>query len=180
MPIADPPTWLALAGAWLAACAFAGIASRPYAPKALIWLACMALGSIAIVRFSGGSGGADVMKDWFARFFGLEPGAAGAVVWAVRKSIHFCFYGALGLVSYRWARSIGCLPLVAASAAFAFTALHAVFDEWSQGSVLTRSSSAYDMLLDLAGFACFVGLASGVDRRKARSLQPEPKDRRKL
>jgi VanZ family protein len=163
-----PTQWvpqLALAGAFIALfLAVRPIADRAGSPGALRWMVLMFAAGLLVAYFSGGKGGANTWLDFFTGNFGLTVAQAEQVIQAIRKTLHFCFYGLVGLSAAQWARHENWAHAPAFGLAWAL--MHATFDEARQTFYLNRQGSAWDVLLDMAGAAAFIALA--FRRRKAR------------
>jgi hypothetical protein len=126
-------------------------------PFCLTWL---------IAFFSSGKGGAGGMIDAAIHIFGLSESAAHTAVLIVRKGIHFTFYGVLAWAAWRAAR-VGGANLASSSLFGAlFTLCHASFDEMRQASFSNRTSSVWDVVLDMAGAVTILFLAHSVARVK--------------
>lgn len=126
---------------------------------------------------SSSAGGSGSMHRWVTTYLHLSQADAETLVHWVRKTIHFTWYGLLGLTARNAAASAGEKPLVAARFSLLLTALVASFDELRQASQPGRTSSAYDVLLDLAGAAVFVTAVSLLRRsspKPAASSKPKP------
>lgn len=120
--------------------------------------------------FSGSAGRPETVEGWLARLIG--PDAAQAVNFAIRKGVHFVFYGCLGLGFWHLAR-LGSPDRTArwwSGFALGLTLLHAAADEGRQVWTPGRSGLGGDILLDMAGAAFFVWLAA------RRPRPPIPKD----
>jgi VanZ family protein len=119
---------------------------------------------LLVAYFSGGKGGANTWLDFFTGNFGLTVVQAEQVIQAIRKTLHFAFYGVVGLSAAQWARHENWSH--APAFGFVWALMHATFDETRQTFYLNRQGSAWDVLLDMAGATTFIALA--FHRRKAR------------
>lgn len=133
--------------------------SLRHRPQLLGWLAGALLCGLAVAYFSSSKGGPDPMHAAFMRWFALDSAQADLFVLAVRKAIHFCFYGLTAWLTWKAAREGGADDRSALWAGLGYAASLAVFDEFRQSSSPVRSGSAWDVLLDLAGAAFFLWLA---------------------
>ncbi len=80
------------------------------------------------------------------------PGRLEAVHRLARKTAHLTEYAILAALWFRaFARGGGLAPRVAAWAAFALSAGGAFLDEWHQATLLSRTGSAMDVVLDSVG-----------------------------
>lgn len=127
-------------------------------------LFCLA-GAWLIAQFSAEAGGASGMADWLIRIAGISAETAASVTTIARKSIHFLFYGLLALAAFRLAYRGGAKGAWAVAWAFAFALALSLFDETRQSFVVGRTGSIWDVLLDVAGMAVFVGIAYAFSRR---------------
>lgn len=153
-----PASLLALAGAAL----FVHAALRDHKPV----LPLLVLGACAclVAYFSGGRGGPGPMMDWYERF-GLTEAQAYALTLAFRKTVHFTFYGTVGLSALLAAHRAGAGRAEAVRTAALAVLVVAGADELRQAGYANRSGSPWDVLLDFAGAAVFVGLS---EARRAR------------
>lgn len=129
-------------------------------------LAVLGLMACLVAYFSSGHGGAGPMTRWLLAH-GLTIERAHALTLAFRKTVHFTFYGTVGWTALRAACATGAGSKEAIRAALLSALVVASFDELRQSAYADRTGSAWDVLLDLAGAATFVGL-SGTVRRKTR------------
>ena len=122
---------------------------------------------VALVSyFSSGHGGADSMMNWYERY-GLTEAQAHLLTLAFRKTVHFTFYGTVGVTASWVARASGAERVEVARTALLAALAVASFDELRQAAYANRSGSAWDVALDLAGAAAFLGLSEW-RRRKGR------------
>jgi VanZ family protein len=124
------------------------------------WAAGLVLMSWLIAYFSSPSGGSGGMLSLAMHTFGLTAEQADLAVKALRKTIHFCFYGLLGWTAYRWALAMGTGPRRAAVFGLGVALAHAAFDEGRQTFYPDRTGSAWDVLLDVSGAAAFVSVSA--------------------
>jgi VanZ family protein len=120
----------------------------------------------AVLFFSGSKGGADPMLSLFMDRFGMSMAQADQWVYAVRKTIHFCAYGLIGLTSYRLANpkfDLRQAAIFGLLIALSFSA----FDEFHQSTTTNRSASPWDVGLDILGATTFIGLSVLRYRHKA-------------
>lgn len=148
----------------------ASVWSLRHRPQVAPWLAATLFCGLAVAYFSSSKGGPDPMHAAFMRWFSLDSAQADFAVLAVRKTIHFCFYGVTGWLAWKTARCGGAEVVPALWVGLGYAASLAVFDEFRQSSSPVRSGSAWDVLLDLAGVAFFLWLA----RRGARQVLLKP------
>lgn len=148
---------------WLAA--IMGDKKRP------AWILLLMLSGLAwmIAFFSSSKGGPGQMFAFFEHYFHLSEEAAWNATIAVRKTIHYSSYGLVGLVALFAARRSGAARTV--WFALLLTLCYASFDEFRQSYVPGRTSSAWDVLLDLAGSATFVGVASWRKGNKGKGIK---------
>jgi len=133
------------------------------------WLVALIIMGWCVSVGSSSAGGADRMVEFFVQR-GLVRHDAEVVVVILRKTIHFCFYGTLGL----FARNAAMAAKEKPAAAFRFGLLLALavatFDESRQISVPGRGASVYDVLLDMSGACTFILLSTWrASRRKTKS-----------
>lgn len=110
--------------------------------------------------FSGSAGRPEPMEGWLASLIGAD--AAQFVTVAVRKGIHFVFYGCLGLGFWHLAR-LGAPSHTGrwwTGFALGLALVHALADEGRQLWTPGRSGLWGDILLDMAGAAFFVWVAA--------------------
>ncbi len=93
----------------------------------------------------------------------------------LRKMGHFCGYGTLGLLFYRawftsllgyWRGSLRGLRLESSGLAVVCTFVIACLDEWHQSTLAGRTSSFYDVLIDVGGAMVFNVVLLAVVRRR--------------
>lgn len=134
------------------------IALAAHDQRRVLRIAVPALCIGLIAYFSGGKGGADPMVRWFQDWFSMTADVAEIAVHYVRKTIHFTFYGALGL-SAAWV-AVGQANSRQRAMAFALAmgTIMAIADEYRQTLTPGRSGSPWDVALDLAGAATFAGI----------------------
>lgn len=114
--------------------------------------------AILVSLVSSSVGGADPMKQWVMAHLGMGAEAADQLVLAVRKTIHFTFYGCVAWSAAAAARSAkepeGSWLLFGGW--FALTV--ASFDEMRQITAAGRTGSFWDVLIDLAGALTFLAI----------------------
>jgi undecaprenyl phosphate N,N'-diacetylbacillosamine 1-phosphate transferase len=126
------------------------------------WMLVMAV-------FSGHLGSQETMRDaisWLLRPF--FPGAAGqhlgqavpgSLLWTVRKLAHLTEYAVLALLARRWLGSLTPQTRRVAWGALLLCLFYAVADETHQASVPGRTSSGWDVTIDVTGAALALALA---------------------
>lgn len=138
------PFWMRHATAWL------------FVVVGMAWIVSAA---------SSAHAGASGMIDWVVSHFHLPEEIAHTIVFIVRKSVHFLFYGFLGLAACLSARigRAGMHRLLERADAWGATSFGmictlfvATFDEARQTTQPGRTGSAYDVVLDLSGAAAFL------------------------
>lgn len=123
-----------------------------------VWLLLALACSLLVIQYSGGSGAPGTFYLRLAAFLHISPEAAGFLVLAIRKCIHFTFYGLFVLFAVKAARSAGAKNPVDLWSGIGFALMHATFDEARQAYSPGRSSSFWDLGLDMAGMALFAYL----------------------
>ena len=129
-------------------------------------LGALAVCAALVAYFSSGQGGPEPMEHWYERY-GLSKAIADALTHIFRKTVHFTFYGTVGLTTLIAARRAGASRGEALRTAFLTTFAVAICDELRQSGYANRSGSPWDVLLDLSGAVAFVGLSEW-RRAKAR------------
>jgi VanZ family protein len=114
-----------------------------------------------VAFFSSSAGAAGHMVHWLMAHFGMGADQAANAVLYARKSIHFLFYGLFGLAALN-AANTGTDTRRALWLALGLAVVHATFDELRQSSFTDRSASFWDVCLDSAGAATFIGISSRV------------------
>lgn len=99
-------------------------------------------------------------QGWLARLFGGE--VPYGLNFTIRKLGHIVAYGILGALAWRADRRF--------TVAIAITLIVAVTDEWRQSLTLTRTGTAWDVVLDAAGG--WLGMV--MTSRKLRESRPSP------
>ena len=120
---------------------------------------------VLVAYFSGGQGSSGTMLRWLVAH-GMSDSHAHQVTLAFRKTVHFTFYGLTGLTALCAARAAEAESPEAVRTALLAAFTLAAFDEFRQSGYANRTGSAWDMLLDLAGAAAFVGLSVWRARKK--------------
>lgn len=116
------------------------------------WPTRLLLGAaLAVAWFSGGQGSVGESDSWLARVLNLSPETAHALIVALRKGVHFVFYGVVAALAAQAARLAGNPRRYALLAGLAVAALLGTFDEGRQSLIPYRSGSPWDVLLNLAG-----------------------------
>lgn len=141
---------------------------------ALAWL-WVGLWLLVVLQFSSGGYSA----EWsllglrpLMQMLGLAPEQADLVHFFIRKSAHVVEYAVLGFLAFR-AAALSLAPPRAAACAFLLCAFVATLDEVHQASEPTRTGTAADVVLDLAGATLGLGLRqlAGALRRSSRGLE---------
>lgn len=155
--------WLVLFAALLSgSCIFVYRRSR-LAPRSFVALSILLLLALVLCAASSQKGGAGPMVEYFMRQFGMDQPTAEAWVIGVRKTIHFGYYGCLGVAA--WTSAMAGSVSNAIPWAVGFSAICACFDELRQATQPGRTGSAWDVLLDLAGASVCIGIGSLIVRR---------------
>lgn len=114
--------------------------------------------TLPLVLLSGEAGGAGGWGSWLSQF-GLTPEMIEPTIWAIRKTVHVTFYGALAWLGMR---SVSVQPNVAGwklwVGAAGWALCFALYDETRQMSSAGRSGSMSDVGVDLAGVLLFGGI----------------------
>lgn len=116
---------------------------------------------LAVAFFSGSVGGTGggAWERWLVDTLGVSADAAAVLVIAIRKTVHFLFYGFLGLAFFRAARSERMATRGAIWFGLLAAALFAAFDEGRQTVLPDRTGSVLDFGIDLAGAAVLIALS---------------------
>ena len=126
----------------------------------LMWLCVLAAFSTDV--FSADHTGSILHKIIHALFGGISDHAFQHLHFLVRKSAHFMSYGTLSALSFiSWRATLPARERWVfrwASLALLLTLLAASLDEYHQSFIPSRTSSVYDVLLDITG-AFFFQLA---------------------
>lgn len=128
----------------------------------MLWIAWSA--GFFVAYLSGGVGGAGRFFAWLQEM-GLSLAQADMVVLIVRKSIHVTAYGAFAVCAFGGLKDCLWGPRSRLVLAVGWPLAFAVFDEIKQSRASGRTGSAYDVLIDLAGIALFLGFAYWRERR---------------
>ena len=161
---------LLLVGAAIFAFALLGVAYvklKAEQPMLRIWALIVALTGL-IAYFSSPHGGAGIMTEFLMRHLGMAKDSANSVVLVLRKTIHFSYYGSIGLCALRFAQAGEGNRRAAITFALLFVLFHASFDEIRQSGEENRTGSFWDVCLDMAGAAAFVAIGS-----KRPALRPQ-------
>jgi VanZ family protein len=128
----------------------------PWFPTVL-WLALIA--SFSTDTFSAEHTGGVLKIVVRFLFGGLSPQVFDLVHFLVRKGAHFTVYGTLSWLAFRSWRAV--LPAPApwllrwSALAMSLALLAASLDEFHQSFIPSRTSSPYDVMLDMTGALCF-------------------------
>lgn len=128
-----------------------------------------------IAYASGPGGGPGWMAKAIEQIFGLGPEdwrIRAAILFWIRKTMHFVGYGAAAYCTAWAARKQGASVVPALLAGYAWPLPLAIFDEWQQKSSPTRTGSPWDVFLDFCGMTTFLFVLWLIWRRKDR---PEEK-----
>lgn len=127
------------------------------------WASLLVLMSWLVAYFSSPSGSAGGMLDAAQKILGLTPSQAETLIFFLRKSIHFTFYGSLGWTGFRL--SLACGAKLRRSLVFgiAIALAFACFDEGRQTFFPDRTASILDVILDSSGALFFISM-SGLAR----------------
>jgi VanZ family protein len=135
--------------------AVAGEPAEPtFGRKALAWLPVVAWLGVVLL-FSTGGFSADTSSRFIGpllRALGLAPEQIAVVHFWTRKGAHFVEYAALGFLAFRAAR-LSYAPRGAAALALGVALAVAAVDEGHQATLASRTGSARDVAIDLAGAA---------------------------
>ena len=129
--------------------------------RTVLWLiALLFLWTLPIAYFSGGAGGAGSWRGWMAQFH-LTPDQIEIILWWVRKSIHFTYYGVMAWLAMRafrvcMRRTDAVMKWVAMALALVWVSGHAGFDELRQAVTDGRTGSWIDFGIDLLGALVFL------------------------
>lgn len=127
--------------------------------------------AVVLIKASTSAAGIDPMIRWLREVVGLDQANAELVAVVIRKTIHFVFYGLVGLFAWLTARSHGLREDSRACALYAwgYTLVLAAFDETRQSTQVGRGGSLWDVLLDMAGAISMVLIAQTIVRRKGQT-----------
>jgi len=151
--------YVAIVLAAVCACLFALMVARSFSSEGGVyrWALAIVCMSWLIAFFSSPSGGSGGMISMAMRWFSLSPDQAETLVFVVRKTIHFSFYGLLGWTGFRWALSLDVGLRRAVLLGLGLVFVHACFDEGRQTFFADRTASVFDVLLDVSGACVLVG-----------------------
>ena len=128
---------------------------------------------LLVSYISGGEGGADGWMEQLMTWFQLNAASADNLLFWIRKSIHFTFYGCLAFFLWRlisdevprFSKKQNAIAGVAACLAFAS------FDELRQFVTPGRTELVSDVIIDVAGGIVFVLLGQHFHRKKTPQLK---------
>ncbi len=141
---------------------------RRYAPL-ILWMALISIASTN--EFSSLNTSRVVRPLLLWLFPGINEGRIHLVHLLVRKAAHFAEYAVLGFLAGRafWASSHDLLRRFWFRAGFLLVICHALFDEYHQSFVPSRSGSLFDCFIDITGGAvALIGFAYFQKRRVTR------------
>jgi VanZ family protein len=153
------------------------VSPRTWSLSALI-IACMWL----VAFFSSSQGGAGGMLHLMVTSLGVPERFAETILVPLRKTIHFTFYGSVGLLAWTTAQTaLSDIGISKSARRLAFGLLIALslasFDEARQFTQPGRTGAVTDVMLDMSGALTFVGIAEFVQRKRERrifkEIQPE-------
>lgn len=133
--------------------------------KAALYLVPLFALGMLVAQFSGGAGGPGRFVKFFTETLGWSMEAAETATYVVRKTLHFLFYGVLGVLASRAMRASGTPEKQACLYALAWPISHGAFDELRQYFTPERMGTPWDLLLDTAGAVCLVGLTYWISTR---------------
>ena len=110
------------------------------------------------------------MVEGFIRA-GLTPDAAYTTTIAIRKAVHFTYFGLIALFALDGALSLSGVLRNSILFALLWTATFAAFDEVSQLASPKRTGSLLDFGIDMLGAVVLVALA--LRRKRARNIKNE-------
>ena len=134
------------------------------------WTFLLAVAFGLFVAFVSGPGGeADWLSELVWNVSGLDRSEWRThikIVFYIRKSIHFLVYGSAAFVT-AWAiwKQGGKLP-VCLAAGYGWPLPLAIFDEWNQSHVESRTGTPWDVMIDLFGMTVFLGVFAWIYKRK--------------
>lgn len=133
------------------------------------WLTAGFVLGLLVAYFSGISGGTGggAWERWLMNVLGLGAGAAEIIVVALRKTVHFTFYGILATAFFRAARAEKVVYSEAALFAVLLAAAFAGFDELRQTMTAGRTGSLLDFFIDMAGAMVFVAIVRRRSQEKS-------------
>lgn len=126
----------------------------------LRWMYVSVILAAVLNAVGGAESGPGGFSHWLVSL-GFSPEIAWQITVAARKSVHFAYYGLLALTAHFGTRNQ--IPIWAIS----WTLVHAGFDEVRQAQSPGRTGTVWDVLLDFAGGATFVGLAIVLGKSRA-------------
>jgi VanZ family protein len=144
------------------------IGSLKSAARVAIWIAVLFVAVYLLANYSGASGNAGSMVEWFMSTLNVDRQTALSYTITARKTIHVTFYGLVAWSAFwsGWHGQLrGAKPVLYA---LAIALILACFDESRQLGARARSGSAYDVLLDMTGAAAALAIAAIVASIKSR------------
>ena len=137
-----------------------------YGP-AVIWAALIFIGSSDLLSSSHTS--SFIIRPLHALFPGASEATLAAIHFTLRKLGHFSEYGILALLISRALRSSsrGLLRQRWFWISLACVVAYALFDEFRQSFVASRTASIYDSMIDTAGGLTALLILSRAQRRRA-------------
>lgn len=124
--------------------------------RGVIWLILALVMATAVANLSGSGGGAGGMLVWFRTWLHVPDSELEQIVHDVRKTIHFSFYGSFAAVSSFASRAGQPANRSAIVFSLASTLILATYDEGRQAFSPGRTSSPWDVLLDMSGAFAFL------------------------
>jgi len=140
--------------------------------KMAAWLLLPIAAGCVLGYVSGGIGGSDHMVEWAIRVLHMSREQAETGVHYLRKTIHLCAYGTLGLAYFRAAITGGAEKSRSIGFALLSVLTMASFDELRQTTAPNRTGSIWDVMLDVTGAFIFVMLASAFVKKTKPSAKP--------
>jgi hypothetical protein len=125
--------------------------------KVAIWLTLVLLSGLFVAFASGSAGRLDLIAETL-RNLGLDGDSLRFAALAVRKVGHFTMYGLIGWFGARAALAAGERKPSAAVFGLLTVLFLGGFDEIRQSTSPSRFGSPWDLAIDLAGAATFIGL----------------------
>jgi VanZ family protein len=159
---------LALAGAGASVVVWSARQDRGYNTRPAWLLGGAVLLGCFVAFYSSPQGAPGDLALRIAHFLHISPAAGEAILIGARKTVHFLFYGLMGLLA--WKAALQARASLQKSWLFGlfFVLAHALFDEGRQSMYASRTGSGWDVGLDILGAVCFIAFAS---RRSVRVLE---------